>query len=75
MYQQLFGTDGVRGTANWEPITAPTVMRLAQSAARVLMAGGENPVAIVGRDTRASDRKSTRLNSSHEFVSRMPSSA
>lgn len=54
MYQQLFGTDGVRGTANREPITAAAAMRLAQSAARVLMAGGETPVAVVGRDTRAS---------------------
>ena len=26
-------------------------------------------------DTEPADRKSTRLNSSHEFVSRMPSSA
>ena len=26
-------------------------------------------------ETRSLDRKSTRLNSSHEFVSRMPSSA
>ena len=54
--QQLFGTDGVRGTANREPITAPSAMRLAQSAARVLLPGGETsrPVAIVGRDTRAS---------------------
>ena len=29
----------------------------------------------VGKTTLARDRKSTRLNSSHEFVSRMPSSA
>ena len=54
MSQRLFGTDGVRGTANRDPITAPAAMRLAQSAARVLMTPGEPPVAIVGRDTRAS---------------------
>ena len=32
-------------------------------------------VAIRAAVERARDRKSTRLNSSHEFVSRMPSSA
>ena len=30
---------------------------------------------VAGPDLKALDRKSTRLNSSHEFVSRMPSSA
>ena len=33
------------------------------------------PVFTLGPATAALDRKSTRLNSSHEFVSRMPSSA
>ena len=32
-------------------------------------------VQAVARGAAAPDRKSTRLNSSHEFVSRMPSSA
>ena len=31
--------------------------------------------AILGHEGAGIDRKSTRLNSSHEFVSRMPSSA
>ena len=30
---------------------------------------------VIGVASATSDRKSTRLNSSHEFVSRMPSSA
>ena len=30
---------------------------------------------VLGKDISMPDRKSTRLNSSHEFVSRMPSSA
>lgn len=56
MSERLFGTDGVRGTANRDPITAPAAMRLAQSAARVLISAGEisRPAAVVGRDTRAS---------------------
>ena len=31
--------------------------------------------AAAGEDDEAGDRKSTRLNSSHEWISRMPSSA
>ncbi|WP_068249734.1 phosphoglucosamine mutase [Janibacter corallicola] len=54
---RLFGTDGVRGLANGEKITAGTALRLAQAAARVLPLPdheGERPVAVVGRDPRAS---------------------
>ena len=55
---------------------------LCSCAATVIGAGVGTGVAI-GTDDRGggtvfddqSDRKSTRLNSSHEFVSRMPSSA
>ena len=35
----------------------------------------ENYASKAAREAMAGDRKSTRLNSSHEFVSRMPSSA
>ena len=48
----------------------------------VLPVGAQRPVkvdiaviAATNRDLESIDRKSTRLNSSHEFVSRMPSSA
>ena len=48
-------------------VVVPQILdRLAQFA-------GANPAVEV--DNRRRDRKSTRLNSSHEFVSRMPSSA
>mgnify|MGYP001255354485 CR=1 FL=1 len=54
---RLFGTDGVRGTAN-RTITAELALGLASSAARVLAAHGtfegHRPRAIVGRDPRAS---------------------
>lgn len=51
---RLFGTDGVRGLANGE-VTAALAMRLAEGAARVLSAQAEGrPVAVVGRDPRAS---------------------
>jgi phosphoglucosamine mutase len=53
---QLFGTDGIRGIANQEPLTAPSVIRLAQAAAAVFSLSQNQPSqkVIVGRDTRAS---------------------
>ncbi len=55
---RLFGTDGVRGLANDTNMTADSALRLAQAAARVLPTpvtdDGERPVAVVGRDPRAS---------------------
>ncbi|MBK1783997.1 phosphoglucosamine mutase [Prauserella cavernicola] len=52
---RLFGTDGVRGLANAE-LTPELAMSIAASAARVLAAHDRShrPVAIVGRDPRAS---------------------
>jgi phosphoglucosamine mutase len=55
---RLFGTDGVRGLANGEVITADFALRLAQAAAGVLRdpvgTEGRRPLAVVGRDPRAS---------------------
>src|SRR5579859_4203650 len=54
---RLFGTDGVRGIANKE-ITPHLALDLSIAAARVLGDAGETagrvPMAVVGRDTRAS---------------------
>jgi len=59
----LFGTDGVRGLANGELITADLALRLAQAAARVLTRGrhadelratGKRPTAVLARDPRIS---------------------
>jgi phosphoglucosamine mutase len=52
--QRLFGTDGVRGVANSEPITAGSALRLAQAAVHVLAKEENTPTVIIGRDTRAS---------------------
>ena len=54
--RRLFGTDGVRGLANGQLLTPELSLRLAASAARVLVRGGRTPrpVAVVGRDPRAS---------------------
>lgn len=54
---RLFGTDGVRGVAN-ESLTAELALGLSMAAAHVLGDaggfGGRRPVAVVGRDPRAS---------------------
>ena len=54
---RLFGTDGVRGRAN-EALTAELALDLSVAAAHVLGESGEfdgrKPVAVVGRDPRAS---------------------
>jgi phosphoglucosamine mutase len=60
---RLFGTDGVRGLANGEVITADLALGLAQAAAVVLTQGrhaefvrgeGRHPRAVVARDPRIS---------------------
>ncbi|HEY8454310.1 MAG TPA: phosphoglucosamine mutase [Actinopolymorphaceae bacterium] len=55
---RLFGTDGVRGLANGE-LTAELALDLSVAAAHVLgeagvFEGQRRPLAVVGRDTRAS---------------------
>jgi phosphoglucosamine mutase len=47
---RLFGTDGVRGLANGETITADLALRLAQDARD----SGRRPTAVVARDPRVS---------------------
>jgi phosphoglucosamine mutase len=53
---ELFGTDGIRGVANQEPLTPTNVVRLAEAAAAVLLPGGnrDSPCVVIGRDTRES---------------------
>jgi phosphoglucosamine mutase len=51
---RLFGTDGVRGLANGD-LTPELAMAVAVAAAHVLVeTAGPRPVAVVGRDPRAS---------------------
>jgi phosphoglucosamine mutase len=52
---RLFGTDGVRGTANVHPMTAEMALSLGQAIAHVFFeAGEERPRIIIGKDTRLS---------------------
>ena len=57
--RKLFGTDGVRGVANVEPVTAETALKLGRAAAHVItqIGGGQHgPRAkiVIGKDTRQS---------------------
>jgi phosphoglucosamine mutase len=50
----LFGTDGVRGLANREPITPETCLKIAMAAGLVLRRGDHRHLVIIGKDTRLS---------------------
>lgn len=58
--QKLFGTDGVRGTANIDPVTAEIALRLGRSAAHVFSQlptythNGHRRRVVIGKDTRLS---------------------
>jgi len=59
--QRLFGTDGVRGVANIEPVTAENALRLGRAAAHIFKSNnafrhhpGTRPKIVLGKDTRLS---------------------
>ena len=52
--RRLFGTDGIRGTANSEPMTADTALKVAMAAGLVLNRGDHRHLAVIGKDTRLS---------------------
>jgi phosphoglucosamine mutase len=54
MTRRLFGTDGIRGTANAEPMTAETVLRLGQAAGLLFTRGAHRHRVVIGKDTRLS---------------------
>ena len=54
MTRKLFGTDGVRGLANSEPITAETALKLALAAGAHFTRGDHRHRVIIGKDTRLS---------------------
>ncbi|MBT3785131.1 phosphoglucosamine mutase [bacterium] len=54
--RKIFGTDGIRGTANVEPMTAEMMVKLGRAAAYVLSSRGktsQHPI-VIGKDTRIS---------------------
>jgi phosphoglucosamine mutase len=59
-YRKIFGTDGVRGTANIEPVTAETALKLGRAAGHVFRnleskaRGHGRHKIVIGKDTRLS---------------------
>ena len=55
MTRTIFGTDGVRGTANTYPMTADMALRLGAAAGRYFRRDGQTQHrAVIGKDTRRS---------------------
>jgi phosphoglucosamine mutase len=53
--RNLFGTDGIRGVANVEPITCETALRLGRALVQYCRQRGvQRPRVVLGRDTRCS---------------------
>lgn len=52
--KKLFGTDGVRGVANIEPMTSETAMKLGRAAAYIFKNGKGRHKIVIGKDTRLS---------------------
>ena len=54
MTRKLFGTDGIRGRANQEPMTATTALNVAMAAAQLFRRGEHRHRVVIGKDTRLS---------------------
>jgi phosphoglucosamine mutase len=54
MARRLFGTDGIRGTANQPPMTAEMALRLGMAAGRHFTRGDHRHRVVIGKDTRLS---------------------
>jgi phosphoglucosamine mutase len=52
--RRLFGTDGIRGKANTEPMTPGTALRLGQAAGLLFTRGDHRHRVLIGKDTRLS---------------------
>jgi phosphoglucosamine mutase len=52
--RRLFGTDGIRGTSNSDPMTAGTALRLGQAAGLLFTRGPHRHKVVIGKDTRLS---------------------
>ncbi len=54
MARKLFGTDGIRGRANDEPMTPETALKVAMAAAESFQHGTHKHLVVIGKDTRLS---------------------
>ncbi|MCX7793138.1 MAG: phosphoglucosamine mutase [Thermodesulfovibrionales bacterium] len=51
---RLFGTDGIRGKANIEPLTPEMIVRIGMAIAKVLRKSSGRNMILIGKDTRLS---------------------
>src|SRR5579871_6233342 len=54
MGRKLFGTDGIRGLTNIEPMTAETALKVAMATAIQLRRGNHRHRVVIAKDTRLS---------------------
>ena len=54
MTRTLFGTDGIRGTANVDPMTAEVALRVGMAAGLQFLRGDHRHRVVIGKDTRLS---------------------
>lgn len=54
MADKLFGTDGIRGTANTSPMTAETALKVGMAAGKIFTRGDHRHRVVIGKDTRLS---------------------
>ncbi len=54
MARKLFGTDGIRGTANTEPMTPETALKVAMAVGECFHNGTHKHLVVIGKDTRLS---------------------
>ena len=54
MTRKFFGTDGIRGTTNSEPMTAETALQVGQAAGAHFLRGDHRHRVVIGKDTRLS---------------------
>jgi phosphoglucosamine mutase len=54
MTRKLFGTDGIRGTANAEPMTPETALKVAMAVGECFHNGTHKHLVVIGKDTRLS---------------------
>jgi len=51
---KIFGTDGIRSTVNKEPLTASTILKVAQATGLQFMRGDHRHLVVIAKDTRLS---------------------
>jgi phosphoglucosamine mutase len=54
MTRKFFGTDGIRGTANEEPMTPETALKVAMAVGECFKNGTHKHLVVIGKDTRLS---------------------